>query len=116
MLLEIAKPVALLFCLLSLYALFHTAFLVPGTLDVLNPGPVLHDRIMHTLLLFALTTGICVVSGLLFQESTPKPHPSLSATLPLQLFYWSIGIMLLLFIASWYLETHVIFYRSTLRW
>jgi hypothetical protein len=116
MLLEIAKPVALLFCLLSLYALFHTAFLMPGTFEVLNPGPALQDRIIDSLTLFALATGICVVSGLIFRESTPKPHPSLSATLPLQLFYWATGIMLFLFIASWYLETHCIFYRSTIRW
>ncbi len=117
MLLELAKPVALLLCLLSLYGLFHTAFLVP--LDpnlLLFPNPAFHDKILDTLLLFAITTGICLVSGLIFREATPKPHPSLSATLPLQLFYWSIGIMVLLFIASWYLETHVIFYRSTLRW
>ena len=116
MLLELAKPVALLLCLLSLYALFHTAFLIPGTLEVLNPGPILHDRIVDSLLMLVIATGIAIVSGLIFRESTPEPHPSLSATLPLQLFYWSIGIMTLLFFASWYLETHVIFYRSTLRW
>ena len=116
MLLDLAKFVALLLCLLSLYALFHTAFLIPGTLDVLNPGPALHDRIMDTLVLFGLASGIAIVSGLIFRDSTPEPHPSLSATLPLQLFYWSVGIMVLLFAASWYLETHVIFYRSTLRW
>jgi hypothetical protein len=116
MLLELAKPVALLLCILSLYALFHTAFLIPGTLDVLGPGPILHDRIVNSLTLLALAAGICLVSGLIFRESTPEPHPSLSATLPLQLFYWSIGIMTLLFLASWYLETNVIFYRSTIRW
>jgi hypothetical protein len=71
---------------------------------------------MDTLMLFGLASGIAVVSGLIFRDSAPRPHPSLSATLPLQLFYWSVGIMVLLFLASWYLETHVIFYRSTLRW
>jgi hypothetical protein len=116
MLLEIAKPVALLLCLLSLYALFHTAFLVTGNIELLLPGNVLRDRILDAAFLLFLSAGICVVSGLLFQESAPEPHPSLSSTLPLQLFYWATGIMVLLFIASWYLETHCIFYRSTIRW
>jgi hypothetical protein len=115
MLLELAKPVALLLCLLSLYALFHTAFLAISSADLMLPNPALQDRVLDTLLLFTLSAGICLVSALLFRESTPTPHPSLSATLPLQLFYWATGIMLLLFVLSWYLETHCIFYRST-RW
>jgi hypothetical protein len=113
MLLELAKPVALLLCLLSLYAVFHTAFLAPGSVDLLIPGPALHDRIVDSLLLFSLSAGISFISGLLFREATPNPHPPLSATLPLRLFYWATGIMLLLFIVSWYLETYCIFYRNT---
>ncbi len=116
MLLEVSKPVAFLLCLLSLYALFHTAFLVPGSLDLLVPGPALHDRILDSLLLLALSAGICLVSGLIFQEAEPEPHPSLSATLPLKVFYWATGAMLLLFVVSWYLETYCIFYRDTRWW
>jgi hypothetical protein len=112
MLLELAKPVALLLCLLSLYALFHTAFLVTGTIDLLLPGNALRDRILDAGFLLLLSAGICVASGLLFREATQEPHPSLSSTLPVQLFYWSIGIMTILFVASWYLETHCIFYRD----
>ena len=113
MLLELAKPVALLLCLLSLYALFHTAFLSTGNPELLLPNQALHDRIADSLLLFGLSAGICIVSGLLFREDASEPHLSLSATLPLQLFYWATGIMLLLFIVSWYLETYCVFYRST---
>jgi hypothetical protein len=113
MLLELAKPVALLLCLLSLCALFHTAFLAIGSADLMLPNPALQDRVLDSLLLFALSAGICFVSALLFREAEATPHPSLSATLPLQLFYWATGIMLLLFVLSWYLETHCIFYRST---
>jgi hypothetical protein len=113
MLLELAKPVALLLCLLSLYALFHTAFLSTGSPELLLPNQALNDKILDSLLVSALSTGICLVSGLLFREGTPEPHASLSATLPLQLFYWATGIMLLLFIVSWYLETYCVFYRST---
>jgi hypothetical protein len=115
MLLELAKPVALLLCLLSLFALFHTAFLALGSSELMLPNQAIHDRVLDSLLLFALSAGICLISALLFREATPTPHPSLSATLPLQLFYWATGIMLLLFALSWYLETHCIFYRST-RW
>jgi hypothetical protein len=116
MLLEITKPVALLLCLLSLYALFHTAFLATGSLDLLVPGPALHDRIFDSLLLLGLSAGICIVSGLIFREATPKPQPPLSATLPLKVFYWATGTMLLLFVISWYLETYCIFYRDTRWW
>ena len=113
MLLELAKPVALLLCLLSLYALFHTAFLTTGGADLLLPNQALQNKILDSLILFALSAGICIVSGLLFREAAPEAHSSLSATLPLQLFYWATGIMLLLFIVSWSLETYCVFYRST---
>jgi hypothetical protein len=116
MLLDVAKPVALLICLLSLYALFHTAFLVPGSLDLLVPGPALHDRIIDSLILLGLSAGICIVSGFLFREAAIGPQPSLLSTLPLQVFYWAVGAMLLLFVASWYLETYCIFYRDTRWW
>ena len=114
MLLEIAKPVALLVCLLSLFAVFHTAFLVPGSFAFLVPGPELQDRIVDSLLLLAISAGICVVSGLIFREA--EPGPSLAATLPLKIFYWAAGTMLVLFVVSWYLETYCIFYRDTRWW
>ena len=116
MLLEIAKPVAFLICLLSLCALFHTAFLIPGSLDLLVPGPALYDTIIESLQMLALSAAICIVSGLIFREAAPHPQPSLSRTLPLKVFYWAAGIMLLLFVISWYLETYCIFYRDTRRW
>lgn len=114
MLLDVAKPVALLLCVLSLCALFDAAFLAPGTLDLLPglPGSTLNRQILDFLPLFGLTTAISIVSGLLFREAEPEPRPSLSATFPLQLFYWTTGIMIVLFTISWYLETHCIFYRA----
>lgn len=116
MLLELAKPVALLLCLLSLFALFHTAFLGITGVESLLPGPALYQKILDSTLLLALTACISIVSGLLFREDSPLPHPSLFATLPLQLFYWATGIMLMLFVLAHYLETHCVFYRSTARW
>ncbi len=113
MLLELAKPVALLLCLLSLYAVFHTVFF---TLEdpqlLLQPHRAMRDRIIDSLLLLALSAGISLIGGLIFRESQPPPHPSLSATLPLQIFYWAISIMVVMFFLSWFLETHYIFSPS----
>ena len=116
MLLEIAKPVALLLCILSLYAVFHVTFLVPNASELLISDAAQSARILHALLLFSLSTGICLISGLLFQESEPLPRPRLIATLPVQLLAWSAGLMLLLYIASWYLETHFILYPPIVHW
>jgi hypothetical protein len=110
MLVELAKPIALLLCLLSLCAVFHTAFLIPAS--------DLHQRIWDSLELLALAAGISVVSALIFRESASEPSgdgASLADTLPVQVFFWAVGTMLLMFLASWYLETHCIFYRDARR-
>lgn len=106
MLLEIVKPVALLLCMLSLYAVFHTAFLIPAS--------DLHDTIWDSLELLTLAGGISLISGLIFRESEAKAGPvaRLTATLPMQVFRWAASTMFVLFIVSWYLEKHCIFYRD----
>jgi hypothetical protein len=107
MLVEIAKPVALLLCMLSLYAVFHTAFLIPAS--------DLHDTIWNSLELLTLAAGISLVSGLIFRESEAESAPvsaRLTATLPMQVFCWAASTMFFLFIVSWYLENHCIFYRD----
>lgn len=104
MLLELAKPVALLLCLLSLYAVFHTAFLVPAS--------DLQDRIIDSLELLAVAAGISLVAGLIFCESAPVDSGRLAASLPIQVFCWASSTMVLFFVASWYLESHCIFYRD----
>jgi hypothetical protein len=111
MLLELARPVALLLCILSLYAVFHTAFLVPGT--------GLEQTIWNSLQLLAVAAGISLIGGLIFQEPPSEEPPSgarvapmpgerlngtrLIATLPMQLFCWTSIAILALFIAAWYL-------------
>jgi hypothetical protein len=104
MLLEAAKPIALLLCLLSLCAVFHTAFLAPaGDLE---------QRALDAVVLLSLAAGICLSSGLIFRESTTDP---LARTLPVQMFCWAVCAMLMFFLASWYLETHCIFYKDVRR-
>ena len=107
MLMEIAKPVTLIFCSLSLYAVFNAAFLG------LSIDP--HQRICESLLQLALAAVMAVISGLIFRDATPGPYAHttrLTATLPMQIFCWAAGVMLVLFMLSWYLETHCIFYRD----
>lgn len=107
MLHELAKPVALLLCIVSLCAVFYTAFLVPAT--------DLEQRIWDSLALLSLAAGICLSSGMIFRETAQNSANLLLRTLPVQIFCWALGLMLLLFAASWYLETHCIFYKDVRR-
>jgi len=104
MLVEIARPVGLLLSILSLYAVFHTAFLVPATTP--------QERIEAALRLLLLAGSICAGSGLLFQEHTRAGETPLMKTLPMQLFCWATALMVVMFGASWYLETYCIFYKD----
>jgi hypothetical protein len=108
MLLDAIKPVALLLSILSLYGVFHTAFLLPAL--------SLEDRLRASLLTLALAACIALLSGLLFQETDDPAHASSSliATLPIQLFLWTTAAIVVLFAVSWYLETYVIL-RPTIR-
>jgi hypothetical protein len=116
MFLDIAKLAALLLCQLSLYAVFHATFLVPNASELLFSEAAQTAHILHTLWLLVFAAGICLSSGLLYRDAAPLPRPSLTATLPVKLLTWSTSIMLLLFLLSWYLETHVPFYRSPNPW
>lgn len=127
MVLELAQPIAFLLSILSLYSVFHAAFLTPASLD---------DRIHHALLRLAFAAAIAVVSAYIFREadlqadarfdaefaahfgrgfgspSTQPPTPSLVTTLPLRLFCWTVAAMAVLFAVSWYVETYVVLYRD----
>jgi hypothetical protein len=75
----------------------------------------MHQRICDTLARLALAAAICLISGLIFRKATPGPHSGstrLTATLPVLVFCWASGTMLILFVVSWYLESHCIFYRD----
>jgi hypothetical protein len=107
---EFAKLAALLLCMLSLYAVFRSLFL-----SIENPRPIFQqpqvftNRVLDALLLISLSAAISFLGGIIFRESEPKPHSSLAATLPLQIFSWATSIMLTLFVLARFLETHYIF-------
>jgi hypothetical protein len=107
MLVEAVKPVALLLCLLSLCAVFSTAFLVPAS--------GLEQRIWDSTILLSLAAGICVASGMLFREATEEGVEPVMHTLPVRVFCWAVCIMVVLFLASWWLETYCIFYKDVRR-
>lgn len=107
MLHELAKPIALMLCMISLCAVFYTAFLVPAS--------DLEQRIWDSLVLLSLAAGICLSSGMIFREPAQTGAGELARTLPVQIFCWALSVMLALFAASWYLETHCIFYKDVRR-
>ncbi len=100
---EFAKPVALVLCMLSLCAVFNSAFLVPAS--------DLQQRAWDSLILLSLAVGICLSGGMIFRDSAQ----TLTRTLPVQMFFWAACLMLALFLASWYLETHCVFYKDVRR-
>jgi glucose uptake protein GlcU len=107
MLQELAKPIALALCMLSLCSVFYTAFMVPAS--------GVEQRIWDSVVLLSLAAGICLTSGMIFRESTQTGIEPVTRTLPVQMFCWAVGTMLLLFLASWYLETYCIFYKDVRR-
>ena len=64
MLLEVAKPIALTLCLLSLGAVFYTAFLVPSS--------DLEQKTWDSLVLLSFAAGICLTSGMIFREPAAR--------------------------------------------
>lgn len=108
MFVDIARIVTLIGCILSLYALFNTAFFLPSA--------DMSQRIYDSLAVLALAGGISLIGGLVFRSGTygrRSGSSGLAGTLPVQLFCWAAGIMLVLFVVSWYLDSHCIFYRDT---
>jgi hypothetical protein len=114
-LLELARPVTLLASMISLLAVFHAAFF--------GPEAAFPQRILDALGMLLIAAGVSLVSGLAFRAEykvehrgvdahAPQSTPRILETFPVQLFCWTTGIMIVLFILAWYLETHCIFYRD----
>ncbi|HEY0263844.1 MAG TPA: hypothetical protein VGC07_04915 [Granulicella sp.] len=96
---DIARPASLMLCILSLFASFRAAFLIPTT----DLRTKIHDS--FALLLFS--AGVSILGGLLFREATPgRRRSTLLGTLPMQLFLWASTIIVVMFACSWYLETY----------
>ena len=107
MLLELMRPIALVMSMLSLGTVFNAAFL--------HPASGLEDQLWDCLLLLGLAAGVCFSSAMIFRESGADGIEPVLRTLPMQMFFWAVGTMVLLFLAAWYLQTHCIFYRDLRR-
>jgi hypothetical protein len=111
MFLELARPVTLLASILSLLAVFHSAFLGAET--------DFHQRLYDSLGALLLAAGFSLIGGLVFaQRNGARPlkqsntEVPIAGTFPMLVFFWTTGIMLAVFLLAWYLETHCIFYRD----
>ena len=100
MLLDLSRAVSFLLSILSLCWVTMSAFFVPGSRW--------EDRLVLALLRAALAACVCFFSGLLFSwPSRPRRHHlSVVSTLPVQLFFWTLVAVAILFVSSWYLTTY----------
>jgi hypothetical protein len=96
---ELAKAVALILSIVSIYALLGSAFFAPGS-------PWQH-RLLNSIEVLAIAGCVCFGSGLIFSLSA-QPEPPVTRTLPVQLFFWSLGGVILMFLLSRYLEVYYI--------
>lgn len=100
MLLECARALSFLLSILSLYWMIASAFFMPGSRW--------EDRLLLALLRLAFAACICFSSGFLFSwpsRRSRRPQPVVS-TLPVQLFFWTVAAVALLFVGSWYLTSY----------
>jgi hypothetical protein len=101
MVLDLARALSFFLSIVALYAAAISAFFVPGT--------HLEDRLILALLRLGLAACICLLSGVLFawpSHACQQVHPPLISTLPVRLFLWSLAVIAVLFIASWYLASY----------
>jgi hypothetical protein len=52
---------------------------------------------------------------MIFREPAQGGVGPVARTLPVQIFCWAAGLLLVLFAVSWYLETYCILYRDVRR-
>lgn len=95
----LAKFAALTLSILSLCALLGHAFFIPGA--------GWQDRLFDGLGMLGLAASVCFASGLIFEipdrKFDPAPAIPLTRTLPVQLFFWAVGLMSVIFVVSWFL-------------
>jgi len=108
MLLELAQAISFFISLVSLYPVLYSAFFIIGA--------SWEERLLLSLNRLALSGCISFASGLLFlcpkpRRSKPrysKQDRSLFSTLPVQLFLCAAGVIALLSLAAWYLDTNCV--------
>jgi len=101
MLLDLARAVSFLLSIVTLSWAALGAFFVPGS--------HWQDRLTLASLRLAVAACMSLFSGLLFswRSGTRRTlHQPLTSTLPVQLFFWAVAAIVILFIGSWYLASY----------
>jgi hypothetical protein len=99
MLLDLGRAMSLAFSILSLYALLDTAFFLPATRW--------EDRLVASFARVGLSACVCLISGILFRHHA-RPAVSLTKTLPVRLFVWTLFGSILLFFLAWSLDIYYV--------
>jgi hypothetical protein len=97
MLLELSKALSFLASIMSLYWVAVNAFFASGIRW--------EERLTIALAKLAIAACVCFCSGLVFcwpSRSNPDADQALTSTMPVQLFLWALGFIIVLFAASWY--------------
>jgi len=97
MLLDLAKAFSFFGCIMVVYSAAMQTFFLPGSRW--------EERLAVALLKLALAACVCFLSGMLFTwptRSNPDRSLALTSTLPVRLFLWSSGAMIVLFFSTWY--------------
>jgi hypothetical protein len=97
MLLDLGKLLSFSLSILSLFALLDSAFFVLAT--------TWEERLILSISRVGLAACVCFGSGLLFHHST-DPEVPLRKTLPVQMFFWTLFGVAVLFAACWYLDAY----------
>jgi hypothetical protein len=109
MILELGKFISLLAGIVSLHAVFYTAFLAPVG--------GMRERVFQSLDMLVLACGVCLASGLIFRSWDRKAgieKSSIAASLPMKIFWWFSSVVVVMFAASWFLQTYYLPLNSAL--
>jgi hypothetical protein len=101
MLLDLSRALSFLLSIVSLYWATISAFFVPGS--------AVEDRLTVALFRLGLAACVCFFSGLLFSwpsRARRQSYQPLTSTLPVQLFFWVLAGITVLFLSSWYLASY----------
>ena len=101
MLLDLSRALSFFAGMVSLYWAGIGALFVPAT--------GWNERLLTTLVRLSLSAGVCLLSGLFFAwpiRTRPRTSRFLMSTLPVQLFFWGLMVIAVLFVSSWYLDSY----------
>lgn len=95
--LDLLKAISFFVDIVLLYGVAISAFFVPGS--------QWEERLDLAMFRLAVAAGSCALSGLLFRAGS-RGGQSFFSTLPVQLFFWGLGAIAILFICGWYLDSY----------